>query len=176
MTVRKKIWGFILIMVMLLSMNFQVFASDAKNNQVLVDTEYTITEAKAITRASMGEFTVVGSRVYPANTATGSYYSVYTDIAGGAQWCNGTLSELCATVYKQTGCNGFYVQANINAGDAKTYKLYSNGTLVGQGSVPSQYVNLSVMVENRNPGNWRLVLYKSGDTVGIPVWGNIYLE
>ena len=157
-------------------MSSQVFASDGKIEQNSADAEVALTEAVVDTRAVVTPFTVASSKVYPAHTASNGYYDIYTELSGGGQSCNGTLSQACAAVYRQQNCDGFYVQASINAGSAKTYKLYSNGTLVRQGSVPSEYVTLSVMVKNNNPGNWKLVLYQSGDTVGIPVWGNIYLD
>lgn len=175
MKMMKKVWGFLLVMVMLLSLNFQAFAADENINPIFDNVVVNDTDFETSTRDTMGDYTVISSKVYPANTISGRYYSPYTTLPGGSQWSNGSLSNAGVDSYYENDCDGFYVEAKINPGSATSYKLYSNGTFVKQGST-SQNMTISVMVKNNNPGNWRVVLYRPGDSVGIPVWGYIRLR
>lgn len=175
---KKKILSFLFIAIMVLAMGIQVSAAeiDADSEDSLIASNIeAVTSELPITRAQ-GDYTVTSCIVYPANLNTGNYYSPYTSFKGGAQTCSGTLSTASASSYSENNCNGFRVEAYINAGPAKTYKLYINDKLDKQGAVPSQSVKLSINVKNNNPGNWRLVLYSRGDTIGIPVSGRIYLN
>lgn len=172
---KKKISAVVLAAILLMSMSIQVFAAEEYELKS-GDAVFSITESEAPATKAQYDYTVTESIAYPAILSQLSYYDVGTWAAGSGQWCNITLSPAASNVYRQTNCDAFYVLANINAGPAKTYKLYLNDELVGQGSVPSQYMSLKVFIENNNPGKWKLVLYDIGDTVGIPVWGYIHLS
>ena len=160
---------------MILSTSIQAFAAGTDTSQAIVDYEITAAPEEVSSRAGNRPCSVLSSTVYPAYCDTLQYFDAPTTAKGNSQWCNVTLSATAASVYKQNNCDGFYVVASIYAETAKTYKLYINGDLAGQGSVPSQNISLKLLVKNENPANWRLVLYDVGDTTGIPVWGYIYL-
>lgn len=172
---RRKISAVILTVILLMAMSVQAFAAD-EYIQNPSDVMFSITEGEAPIGRAQYDYSVTESVAYPAILSPLSYYNIGTWAKGSGQWCNITLSSEASEVYRQGGCDAFRVLASINAGPAKTYKLYLNGDLVNQGSVPSQYMSLEVYLKNNNSANWRLVLYEPGNSVGIPVWGYIHLN
>lgn len=172
---RRKISAVILTAIFIMAMSVQAFAAEGytKNSD---DVMFSVTEGTAPATRAQYDYSVTDSVVYPAIVSSSSYYDIGTRATGSGQWCNITLSSEASNKYREKNCDGFYVIANINAGPAKTYKLYLNGELVEQGSVPSQYITLKRLVKNNNPANWRLVLYDLNNKVGMPVWGYIYLN